>query len=185
MPLLTRFEKISQTLLRISTKSPRSVAAAPAHHQTYSAHTTLLIQGPVSDHIFNTLLSLYHSLNPSFRSSALQCLGKLHDASVPAQFLEQPGRLSFPVCPSHPGFLFRAYPSLMTRESMTKVMDDILKSSEAGDKLLLLKIIQEFLMTEHARRGPETAGQSPKKQSPTKVDMSELVGNTEGFADSG
>jgi len=46
------------------------------------------------------------------------------------------------------GFLFRAQPTLMTMERSASIMDQIFASPEEEGKGRLLKIIQDFLMSE-------------------------------------
>lgn len=85
------------------------------------------------------------------------------------------------------GFLFRAQPTLMTLESSAMIMDATFASQEEEGRARLLKIMQEFLVSEatkHAQKGKGKAD-AKGKQSLTEVNMEELVGNTDGFADSG
>lgn len=99
------------------------------------------------------------------------------------------------------GFLFRAYPTLMTLESSATIMDAIFTSPEEEARGRLLKIMQDFLITESTKQSAQEKGQPPKfcirlspdifavahktKHSQSKINMEELVGNTDGFADSG
>jgi cohesin loading factor subunit SCC2 len=46
------------------------------------------------------------------------------------------------------GFLFRAQPTLMTREPSAELMDQIFTSSDEEGRARLLKIMQEFLTAE-------------------------------------
>ncbi|KAF8827940.1 hypothetical protein HHX47_DHR4000710 [Lentinula edodes] len=65
-------------------------------------------------------------------------------------------------------------------------MDDIFASNDLDGKARLLKIIQEFLVSESIKHSRKEKGSSnlARKQL-AEVNMDELVGNTEGFADSG
>lgn len=101
------------------------------------------------------------------------------------------------------GFLFRAQPALMTAEPSAVVMDAIFAAPEEEGRARLLRILQDFLVSEAAKhaakekgeyRGKLMAVQStyhhsanarPKTSASTTVNMEELVGNTDGFAESG
>ncbi|TFK39055.1 hypothetical protein BDQ12DRAFT_682942 [Crucibulum laeve] len=115
-------------------------------------------QGSIIEHIYDSLLKLYAKYdNGPLRARILQCLG----------------------------FLFRAQPTLMTLERSTAIMDTIFASPDEDARGRLLKILQEFLLSEaakHAAREKETTKAKPKTGD---VNMAELVGNTDGFADSG
>ncbi|KAF8879492.1 hypothetical protein BD779DRAFT_1551796 [Infundibulicybe gibba] len=117
-----------------------------------------ITEGSIIEHIYNSLLRLYEKYdNSSLRGRTLQCLG----------------------------FLFRAQPTLMTMESSATIMDAIFASPEEEGRGRLLKIMQEFLTSEaskHAAKEKDNAKGNPK---PADVNMEELVGNTDGFADSG
>ena len=52
------------------------------------------------------------------------------------------------VSDSIPGFLFRAQPTLLTAESSAHIMDEIFNSDDDEAKSRLLKIMQEFLISE-------------------------------------
>ncbi|KAF7365521.1 Sister chromatid cohesion protein [Mycena venus] len=115
---------------------------------------------PIIEHIYNSLLQLYEKYdNADLRGRILQCLG----------------------------FLFRAQPSLMTMERSSLIMDDIFSSPDEERRGRLLKIIQEFLISEAAKHSAKQkdAIAVKGKAKPTDVNMEELVGNTDGFADSG
>ncbi|KAH9480188.1 Protein rad9 [Psilocybe cubensis] len=115
-------------------------------------------KGPITEHIYNILLSLYEKYeSDSLRGRVLQCLG----------------------------FLFRAQPTLMTMERSTRIMDVIFMSSEEEEKGRMLKIIQDFLVSEAAKHDAQEKESTNANNSKSEVDMGELVGNTEGFADSG
>ncbi|KAJ7211043.1 hypothetical protein B0H12DRAFT_389308 [Mycena haematopus] len=115
---------------------------------------------PIVEHIYGTLLELYEKCNnDDLRGRILQCLG----------------------------FLFRAQPTLMTMERSAVVMDEIFSSSDEDRRARLLKIIQEFLISEAAKHSAKLKDvvAVKGKAKPTDVNMDELVGNTDGFADSG
>ncbi|KAF8968942.1 hypothetical protein BDZ97DRAFT_1797116 [Flammula alnicola] len=119
---------------------------------------TLIRQGSITEHIYNTLLTLYQKHNnPSLRGRILQCLG----------------------------FLFRAQPTLMTMERSALIMDEIFASPEEEGKGRLLKIIQDFLVSEAAKHSAKEKESTKGKSKIGDVNMDELVGNTDGFADSG
>ncbi len=85
------------------------------------------------------------------------------------------------------GFLFRTQPTLMTLESSAMIMDATFASQEEEGRTRLLKIMQEFLVSEaakHAQKEKSKAG-AKSKPAPTGINMEEFIGNTDGFADSG
>ena len=100
-----------------------------------------------------------------------------------------------------PGFLFRAQPSLMTLDRSATIMDAIFASPDEESRGRLLRIMQEFLVSEAAKHSTKEKGMSVQVTSPpilklfaesakgksknVDVNMEELVGNTDGFADSG
>ncbi|PWN49132.1 hypothetical protein IE53DRAFT_318176 [Violaceomyces palustris] len=119
-------------------------------------------QRPIVDVVSETFLAIYKNSRSTVRSFALQNLG----------------------------YLFRAHPTLMTRPAVVEIMDEIFATGSVQDRTSLLKIILEFLNSDAARRDPEgLRNVNAKKATPTagkdKVDMSELVGNTESFAETG
>jgi cohesin loading factor subunit SCC2 len=77
----------------------------------------------------------------------------------------------------------------MTEESSAAVMDEIFKSEDEEDHGRLLKIIQDFLLsqvTKHNEAQKQKGAQASLAKSKGKaVNMDELIGNTDGFADSG
>ncbi|KAJ3560203.1 hypothetical protein NP233_g10992 [Leucocoprinus birnbaumii] len=114
----------------------------------------------IIEHIYNSLLQLYEKFSgqPTIRGRTLQCLG----------------------------FLFRAQPTLMTKPRSASIMDAIFASPEEDGKGRLLKIMQEFLVSESEKHSAQLKDTSKAKGSKqTDVNMDELVGNTDGFADSG
>jgi hypothetical protein len=56
------------------------------------------------------------------------------------------------------GFLFRAYPTLMTEEATSGLMDSIFASSDVDMQGRLLKIIQDFLSTTSAKQTESEKG---------------------------
>lgn len=90
----------------------------------------------------------------------------------------------------------------MTLEQSATIMDAIFVSTEIEGRARLLKIMQDFLLSESAKHSAKEKGalsesqtlnhtytlpaESVKgKSNKPSVDMEELVGNTDGFADSG
>lgn len=90
----------------------------------------------------------------------------------------------------------------MTLESSAAIMDAIFASSEEDSQGRLLKIMQDFLTSEASKHAdkekskhswsllpsvsPDSNLESVKsKVTSEDVNMEELVGNTDGFADSG
>lgn len=82
------------------------------------------------------------------------------------------------------GFLFRAKPTLMTLDSSAAVMDAIFASPDENDHGRLLKIFQDFLLSQVAKHNETIKGTQGKGKGKA-VNMDELIGNTDGFADSG
>ncbi|KAI0292379.1 sister chromatid cohesion C-terminus-domain-containing protein [Russula brevipes] len=134
-------------------------------------------QGSIIEHVYNSLLRLYqkHS-EPGLRGRTLQCLGM--DRQLCSFLFYLKGKS---------GFLFRAQPTLMTLESSAMIMDATFASREEEGRARLLKIMQEFLVSEAAKHAQKEKSKTnaKSKQAPTEVNMEELVGNTDGFADSG
>ncbi|KAG7088631.1 hypothetical protein E1B28_012603 [Marasmius oreades] len=115
-------------------------------------------EGSIIEHIYSSLLTLLEKHDDStLRPRILQCLG----------------------------FLFRAQPTLMTLENSATIMDSIFASPEEEGKARLLKIIQEFLVSESAKHSAKEKEGLKRNSKPVDVNMDELVGNTDGFADSG
>ena len=59
---------------------------------------------------------------------------------------------------SLPGFLFRAQPTLMTLDSSATIMDAIFASAEEEGRGRLLKIMQEFLVSEASKYSAKEKG---------------------------
>ncbi|PFH53278.1 hypothetical protein AMATHDRAFT_73479 [Amanita thiersii Skay4041] len=127
-------------------------------HESLSPEIDSISRGSIIEHVYNSLIQLYDKYpDSSLRVRVLQCLG----------------------------FLFRAQPTLMTQDRSSSIMDSIFGSSDEDGHVRVLKIIQDFLIHEaekHALKLKETA---KNKLKPIEVNMEELVGNTDGFADSG
>jgi cohesin loading factor subunit SCC2 len=124
------------------------------------------MQSSISEDVFMLMLGLYElAPTPTFGDTAMRSLG----------------------------FIFRAYPSFTQRPRMATVIQRTLSKGSVPERELVLKIILELLATEQKRAAPEVMKRKPGttiavKAAPSpqkKVDMSELVGNTETFADSG
>jgi len=75
----------------------------------------------------------------------------------------------------------------MTLESSAMIMDATFASQEEDGRARLLKIMQEFLVSEATKHAQKEKGKTnvKGKQPPMEINMEELVGNTDGFADSG
>lgn len=104
------------------------------------------------------------------------------------------------------GFLFRGFPTLMLNPAATTIMDEVFASTDIDEQARLLGVVQDFLTqqaernahvvqkatkpsalvrsTEAAPRLTRCAGSKAKKDK-VEVDMHELIGNTDNFADSG
>lgn len=77
------------------------------------------------------------------------------------------------------GFMFRAVPRLMLQPSSTTLMDAAFLSGPPHTRLQLLRIIQDFLSSQNRAEGDSGAMRSQN------LKIEELVGNVDGFADSG
>lgn len=114
-------------------------------------------EGPLVEHIYNTLLALYAKYTDvGLKGRILQCLG----------------------------FLFRAQPTLMTLEQSAGIMDAIFASPDEESRGRLLRILQDFLVSEAAKHTEQQKGSGQVKKE-GGLDMAQLVGNTDDFADSG
>ncbi|KAG8814407.1 Sister chromatid cohesion protein 2 [Serendipita sp. 401] len=112
----------------------------------------------VNEHIYGNLVKLYSRLGDlSLRNRILQCLG----------------------------FMFRAYPTLMTHPTSADMMDQIFASDDYDIKGKLLKILQDFLSFESAKHSAQEKAALADKGAAKGVDMEAFVGNTHGFAESG
>ncbi|KAI0088475.1 hypothetical protein BDY19DRAFT_165528 [Irpex rosettiformis] len=128
-------------------------------HADLQKDLNAISQGPITEYMYTLFLKLYNRFTDvSLRSRLLQCLG----------------------------FLFRAQPSLLTAEPSSQIMDAIFASDDEDARSRLLKIMQDFLVAEadkHTAKEKDNASKSKKNQD--TVNMDELVGNTDGFAESG
>ncbi|KAI1793228.1 hypothetical protein LXA43DRAFT_1124268 [Ganoderma leucocontextum] len=131
-----------------------------AEEEKFKEDIDKIAKGSVTEHVYMCLLKLYEKYqDQGLRGRILQCLG----------------------------FLFRAQPGLMTAEPSAKIMDAIFSSPAEETRGRLLKILQDFLIAEaakHAANEKASAG-AKSKGATAKVNMEELIGNTDGFADSG
>ncbi|EIW81234.1 hypothetical protein CONPUDRAFT_165445 [Coniophora puteana RWD-64-598 SS2] len=126
--------------------------------QSLTVDLDTVAQGSIVLHIYDSLLRLYRKVNNAgLKGRVLQCLG----------------------------FLFRAQPSLMTVDSSATIMDDIFQSTDEDSRGRLLKIMHDFLAAEAAKHSAQEKLNAQKKTNNSSVNMEELVGNTDGFADSG
>nr|VWP00958.1 Transcriptional repressor TUP1 [Ganoderma boninense] len=131
-----------------------------AEEEKFKEDIDKIAKGSVTEHVYMCLLKLYEKHeDQSLRGRILQCLG----------------------------FLFRAQPGLMTAEPSAKIMDAIFSSPTEESRGRLLKILQDFLIAEAAKHAAnEKASLGAKgKGAAGRVNMEELIGNTDGFADSG
>lgn len=60
---------------------------------------------------------------------------------------------------SSQGFLFRAQPTLMTLERSAGIMDAIFASSDEESRGRLLRIMQDFLVSEAAKHAEQRKGE--------------------------
>ncbi|KAG5351628.1 hypothetical protein C0989_005551 [Termitomyces sp. Mn162] len=105
--------------------------AVRREHHELASDIGSISQGSIVEHIYDSLLQLYAKYTvPSLQGRILQCLG----------------------------FLFRAQPTLMTMERSASVMDAIFTSTEEESRARLLKIIQEFLISEAAKHSAKEKG---------------------------
>lgn len=115
----------------------------------------------VMNHVYMLLLNLHHKVQEEwYQARILHCLG----------------------------FLFQAQPTLMTLDTSATIMDSIFQSDNEQSQSTLLKIIQDFLISEATKHSEHTRAQAHGKGmaiGSNKLNMDELIGNTEGFADSG
>ncbi|KAG1743247.1 uncharacterized protein EDB91DRAFT_1126495 [Suillus paluster] len=126
-------------------------------HLDFVSDLNSVSSGPIVEHIYKSLLELYEKYDDNgLKGRILQCLG----------------------------FLFRAQPTLMTLGRSASIMDDIFHSSDLESRGRLLRIMHDFLVSESMKQHEEQKGGTKGKQGDV-VDMAELVGNTDGFADSG
>lgn len=78
------------------------------------------------------------------------------------------------------GFLYRSFPKLMTRSESINLMDNIFDDHGNSDlQYRLLKLIVDCISEQLARSGVED------EPGTKEVDVNQLIGNVDGFADSG
>lgn len=87
------------------------------------------------------------------------------------------------------GFLFRANPTLMLDPSATEIMDAIFErggggGGGSGQELRRLLLIFHDVLARQVEKGSEEVSTAAVTIA-AEVDMTELIGNTEGFAESG
>ncbi|KZS93617.1 hypothetical protein SISNIDRAFT_454038 [Sistotremastrum niveocremeum HHB9708] len=128
-------------------------------NQTYASELNQITSTSIAQHVYNILVMLYNKLREStMRKGLLQCLG----------------------------FLFKGYPNLMTLDESSVIMDGVFHSSDVESQSQLLKIIQAFLVAESAKHvAHEKASGAKKKAASGEVNMGELIGSSNDFADSG
>ncbi|PCH40319.1 hypothetical protein WOLCODRAFT_67627 [Wolfiporia cocos MD-104 SS10] len=127
-------------------------------HENLRAEIDSITKGSIIEHVYGILLDFYGKYREGgLRARILHCLG----------------------------FLFRAQPALMTADSSAAIMDDIFSSQDEEARGRLLKIIQDFLISEASKHAAKEKASAKAKSAQEEVNMEELVGNTDGFADSG
>ncbi|KAF8621415.1 hypothetical protein AX15_007826 [Amanita polypyramis BW_CC] len=126
--------------------------------ESFAPEIDNISRGSIVEHTYNSLIQLYETYDSiSLQARILQCLG----------------------------FLFRAQPTLMTYDRSSCIMDSIFTSPDQEGHGRLLKIIQDFLMSEAKKHSTTEKENAKNKDKVTEVNMEELVGNTDGFAESG
>lgn len=121
------------------------------------------------------MLQVCQSTEHPVRMAAIQCLGML---------------LHFD---NYSGYLFRAHPIMMQNLRSMKIMDDIFSDTRAEQESVELRgrvlcVIQEFLLSQLLKGEEEDESMVLNLtivSRPAKVNIMELIGETEGFADSG
>lgn len=90
------------------------------------------------------------------------------------------------------GFVYRTHPVLMINETSTAIIDAVFDAPEIALRLQILRIIQDFLLSQEQIQAAAAANARPKKTQKgfqaggnEGVELDELVGNVEGFAESG
>ncbi|KAI6042629.1 sister chromatid cohesion C-terminus-domain-containing protein [Pisolithus marmoratus] len=128
-----------------------------AERTEFASELNSVSEGPTVEHIYSSLLALYaRHTDSGLKGRILQCLG----------------------------FLFRARPTLMTLDQSAGIMDAIFASPDEESRGRLLRILQDFLVSEAAKHAEQQKG-SGQVRNEGGVDMAHLVGNTDDFADSG
>lgn len=109
--------------------------------------------------VYGLLLRLHRSPLPAWKLAALQSMGQL----------------------------LRTYPSLWTQSQTEAVMDQIFADDNLRQKEYLIRIMAEYLGKEHRRQADANdaqRGADSAVDARGKVDMAQLVGNAETFAES-
>lgn len=102
-------------------------------HPTLQADLSSISEGSITEHVYNSMLKLHAKYDSiGLRARILQCLG----------------------------FLFRAQPTLMTLESSADLMDKIFESDDQEAHGRLLKIMQDFLLSEATKHAAQEKGLS-------------------------
>ena len=73
----------------------------------------------------------------------------------------------------------------MLEPSSTEILDAAFASSDKSVQLQILRIIHGFLASQDTSPSTAPGGKGRSKKVGNVVQMDELVGNVEGFADSG
>ncbi|KIY69312.1 hypothetical protein CYLTODRAFT_436196 [Cylindrobasidium torrendii FP15055 ss-10] len=127
---------------------------------TVGSEVDAITKGSIVEYIYDSLLKLYGKYRqPTLKGRFLQCLG----------------------------FIFRAQPTLMTYTDSAAIMDEIFASDDFETRGRLLRIFQDFLASEAAKHAAKEKANSANAKKPVEaqINMDELIGNTDGFADSG
>lgn len=159
MATLTACERSSKVRFSLSLSFSRESSLLS------SADTKDLIDrittGSIAEHTFATLL-------------------RVHSLQLPPQVK--------PAVLTSLGFIYRGHPTLMMHSSSTAIMDAIFDSPNSALHVQVLRIIQDFLASQEraaASVASTATDKKAKKKGNAGVKMEELVGNVEGFADSG
>lgn len=73
----------------------------------------------------------------------------------------------------------------MIEPASTSIIDAVFESADLGLHLQIIRIIQNFLASQERPSSSAPTIKSQRKKVEVGVQMDELVGNVEGFADSG
>ncbi|GAA5875871.1 hypothetical protein JCM1840_002960 [Sporobolomyces johnsonii] len=82
-------------------------------------------------------------------------------------------------------FVYRAHPTFMLHSDSTDIIDAIFAAPNPQMHLQVLRIVQDFLASQERSAAGTAPGGAKKKKAEQGVKMDELVGNVQGFADSG
>ncbi|GJN94290.1 hypothetical protein Rhopal_007364-T1 [Rhodotorula paludigena] len=139
---------------------------------------------------FDQLRDEHLDIKPSVDAITVNSVAELtFQLLVRAYGLPLPAPIKSPMLTSL-GFLYRAYPTLMLHASSTAIIDAIFELPDTQAHIQILRIIQDFLASQErtsASAAPvaQSAPDKRRKKAENGVKMEELVGNVEGFADSG